>query len=205
MIQVEDKIISIEVFRQHFLCDISKCKGICCYEGDSGAPLEENETAILDTIYPIIRDYLPAKAQKTIEEQGTWVVDRDGDYVTPLVNNHECAYAIKDKGTYICAIEKAFSEGKLKSASDVSVLNFPKPISCHLYPIRVKKYRDFEALNYHQWDVCKCAKILGEKEGIPVYKFLKAPLIRKYGEAFYNELEKIDREVGADLAKIVLK
>ena len=181
MILVGKAVISDDIKNNFFVCDLEKCKGACCVEGDVGAPLEKSETEILDNIYPQIKDYLSREGRETIEEFGTWVSDRDGDKVTPTIGNNEaCAYAIVDeKGILKCGIEQAYLEGKT---------DFKKPISCHLYPIRVTKYDDFEALNYDRWDICDPACALGDKLGVPIYKFLEEALIRKYGKAWYQEL-----------------
>ncbi|QCX52764.1 DUF3109 family protein [Elizabethkingia sp. JS20170427COW] len=183
MIQIDDKIVSEDILEKNFVCNLSKCKGICCVEGDSGAPLDLDETEILQEIYPKIKDYLRPEGVEAIEKQGTHVVDIDGDMVTPLVNNQECAYVIFDeKGYTKCGIEKAYEDG---------VIDYQKPISCHLYPIRITKYSTFDALNYDKWDVCKDACTLGEELKVPVYKFVKKPLIRKYGDKFYEELSEV--------------
>lgn len=192
MIQIDDKLISEDLFSEKFVCDLTKCKGICCVEGDAGAPLDEEETKILEEIYPKIKPYLRPEGIKAIEEQHTHTVDIDGDLVTPLVNNAECAYVIFDENGYTkCGIEKAYEEG---------VIDYQKPISCHLYPIRIKSYSDFDAINYHEWDVCSDACALGKELNVKVYKFLKKPLIRKYGEDFYNILceaaEEWEKEFG---------
>ncbi len=185
MIQIEDKIISQDIFDKHFLCDIPKCKGSCCVEGESGAPLEDEETKVLEEIYPKIKHLLPEKSNEIIMQEGTWVVDMDGDKVTPIINGAECVYVyFEEDGTAKCAIEKAHKEG---------IIDFKKPISCHLYPIRVTKYTDFEALNYHQWPICEPARILGKEKGLPIFKFLKEPIIRKYGEEFYGHLEDVNK------------
>ena len=171
MIQIDDKLISEDIFSEEFVCNLSKCKGICCVEGDAGAPLDKNETEILERIYPKIKSYLRPEGIAAIEEQGTHVTDIDGDLVTPLVNGGECAYVIFDeKGITKCGIEKAYEDG---------VVDWQKPISCHLYPIRITEYRNFSAINYHEWDVCSDACTLGKELQVPVYKFLKTPLIRK--------------------------
>lgn len=187
MIQIDDKIISIDVFQKKYICDLSKCKGECCVEGDSGAPLEDEETSILEDIYPIVEPYLNEKSRDEIAKQGKWVIDQDGDKVTPIINGRECVYSYQEPdGTWKCAIEKAYYEGKI---------SFKKPISCHLYPIRVTHYKTFDALNFHEWFVCKPALELGSKIGTPVYKFLKEPIIRKFGENFYKEMEEVAPEV----------
>lgn len=186
MIQIDDKLISEDLFSEKFVCDLTKCKGICCVEGDAGAPLDEDETKILEEIYPKIKPYLRPEGIKAIEEQHTHTVDIDGDLVTPLVNNAECAYVIFDENGYTkCGIEKAYEEG---------VIDYQKPISCHLYPIRIKSYSDFDAINYHEWNVCSDACTLGKELNVKVYKFLKKPLIRKYGEEFYTILSEAAEE-----------
>jgi len=183
MIQIEDKIISRDIFEQHFCCDLSKCEGFCCVEGQSGAPLEDKETAILEEILPVIQPFLQEKALKVIEEKGVWETDTDGEKVTPLIDKDaECVYAYFENNICKCAIEKAYNLG---------LIDFPKPVSCHLYPIRITKYSDFEALNYHNWHVCKPARDLGYKSKIPVFRFLKKAIIRKYGERFYEEMEEL--------------
>ena len=186
MIQIDDKLISEDLFSEEFVCNLAKCKGICCVEGDAGAPLDEEETHILDEIYPKIKPYLRPEGIQAIEEQGTYTLDFEGDLVTPLVNNAECAYVIFDeKGYTKCAIEKAYEDG---------VIDWQKPISCHLYPIRITEYSNFSAINYHEWDICSDACTLGKELGVKVYQFLKKPLIRKYGEDFYQTLSEAAEE-----------
>ena len=139
MIQIEDKIISQEIFDQQFVCDLNACKGACCVEGDSGAPLLKNEAKELEKSYSIIRKYLSADGKEAIKKQGFSVIDSDNDLTTPLVNNRECAYVFNDSGVTKCAIEKAYLEDEI---------NFKKPISCHLYPIRITEYKEFDSVNY---------------------------------------------------------
>ena len=179
MIQVEDKIISLDVFEKHFVCDLNACKGACCVEGDSGAPLLKEEEKILDEIYEKVKPYMRKKGITEIENQGVAVYDTDGDLTTPLVNNCECAFVTFENGITKCTIEKAYLDGNTE---------FKKPISCHLFPIRIKEYRDFDAVNYEEIKICKPACECGSKLEVPVYAFLKEPLIRKYGEAWYKEL-----------------
>ena len=181
MIQVDDKIISLDVFEKHFVCDLNACKGACCVEGDSGAPLLKGEEKILDDIYEKVKPYMRAEGITEIENQGVAVYDADGDLTTPLVNNKECAFVIDEKGISKCSIEKAYYAGEV---------DFKKPISCHLFPIRIKEYRDFDAVNYEEIKICKPACKCGSELEVPVYAFLKEPLIRKYGEAWYNKLLK---------------
>lgn len=180
MIQIDDAIVALDIIEENFLCDLSTCKGECCIEGESGAPLENEEVEIIEKIVPLIWNDLSPKAQQIIETQGVAYKDRDGDMVTSIVNGKDCVFTYYDeKGICKCAIEKAYKEGKT---------DFYKPISCHLYPIRLEKYREFTAVNYHRWRVCKMAVLLGDKEGLKVYQFLKEPLIRKFGDAWYKEL-----------------
>ena len=181
MIQIDDTIISLDVFKEKFLCNLDACKGECCIEGDAGAPLEESEVDQLKKVLPVIWKDLSPEAQAVIEKQGVCYKDVDGDLVTSIVNGKDCVFTCYDeKGCCYCAIEKAYRDGKV---------DFYKPVSCHLYPIRVQNYSEFRAVNYHRWSVCKAAVLLGEKEDVPVYKFLKEPLIRKFGEEWYTELE----------------
>ncbi|KQM45920.1 DUF3109 family protein [Chryseobacterium sp. Leaf201] len=179
MIQIDDKLISEEIFSEEFVCNLTKCKGACCVEGDVGAPLDKDELVILDNIFDKIKPYLTQDGIKALEEQGTWTTDpTDGMYVTPMVEDAECAYVTFDeKGITKCGIEKAYEDG---------AIDWQKPISCHLYPIRVTEYSSFTALNYHEWSVCNDACTLGRELQVPVYKFLKTPLIRKYGVDFYD-------------------
>ena len=187
MIEIEDKVLSRELFEKKFVCDLTACKGACCVEGSSGAPLEEEEIHLLEKIYEDVKPFLTKKGIKAIEKQGQWVIDADGDYTTPLVaEEKECAYTIFENGMAFCGIEKAYKAG---------VIDYRKPISCHLYPIRTRKYAKFEALNYDVWHLCKPACACGEKLQVPVYKFLKEALIRKYGEAFYEMVEAAAVEV----------
>lgn len=194
MIQIEDKLISEDIFSEEFVCNLSKCKGACCVEGDIGAPLDKEETAILESIYHKVKPYLTEEGKKAIEEQGTWVIDpNDGDFVTPMVEDKECVYVTYDeKGITKCAIEKAYEEG---------AVDWQKPISCHLYPIRIQKYSTFDAINYHEWQICSDACALGKELQVPVYQFLKTPLIRKYGEDFYKILSEAAEEWKKEFGK----
>ncbi|MBE9469497.1 MAG: DUF3109 family protein [Bacteroidetes bacterium] len=180
MLQIEKTIVSLNLIEKKFVCDLQACKGACCVVGDSGAPLEEEELEIFDNIFSTVEPYLSEEGKKTIDEQGCYTVDDDNDYVTPLINNRECAYTIFEDGIAKCAIEKAFFDKKI---------SFRKPISCHLYPVRIKKYKEFDAVNYETNKLCVDAVKLGNKLGVPVYEFLKEPLTKKYGEEWYKELE----------------
>ena len=181
MIQIEDKIISLDVLQKQFVCDLSACRGACCVEGDSGAPLEDHEKEIIEKDIEMIKSHMTDQGIKEIDTKGVAVYDDDGDLTTPLVNNRECAFSIYEDGILKCAIEKTFLDGKT---------NFKKPMSCHLFPIRIKSYKDFDAINYERLDICNSARKCGEKLKVPVYIFLKESLIRKYGEAWYQELVK---------------
>ncbi|HIE15869.1 MAG TPA: DUF3109 family protein, partial [Bacteroidales bacterium] len=176
MFQIDDKLISEQLFEKNFVCNLNECKGACCVEGDSGAPLEDNEIATLKEIYPIIEKYLTNTAKKVIKKHGVYRIDNDGDMVTPLIKNRECVYAYKENNILKCAIEEAFLKNEI---------TFRKPISCYLFPIRVKHYKDFTAINYEEEKICKPALILGKKLGIPVFRFLKEPIIIRFGETFY--------------------
>ena len=186
MFQIDDTLVSLDVVERCFLCDLSHCKGQCCVEGDSGAPLEEEELPKLQAVLPLIWDDLSPAAQAIIQKQGVAYIDEEGDLVTSIVHGKDCVFTCYDAdGVCKCAIEKAYREGK----SD-----FYKPISCHLYPIRITQYRDFKAVNYHRCAVCKAAELLGEREKLPVYRFLKEPLIRKFGQEWYEALDECAQE-----------
>lgn len=184
MIEIGKTLVSEELFKRKFVCDLNACKGACCVEGDSGAPLEKEEMQFLDADYEKIKPFMRAEGIAAVEAQGKYVVDPyDGDDVTPLVNNRECAYvSFNEQGMALCAIEQAHAAGKTQ---------FKKPISCHLYPVRTKKYRSFEAVNYDEWDICAPACACGAKLDVPVFKFTKDALIRKYGHDWYDELGEV--------------
>jgi len=180
MIVYEDYIISDELVKEKFCCDLKKCKGACCVLGDAGAPLLESELSILDDIYEDIKAFLPEDSKQIIEKQGKYAIDFQGEYVTPLVDSKHCAYVFIDEQNIArCAIEKAFLQGKI---------DFRKPISCYLYPIRISKFNDYDAINYHQWDICKDARRLGKKMNISVCEFLKEPITEKFGSEMYEML-----------------
>lgn len=183
MFQLGKTIVSEEVLEKDFICNLSACKGGCCIAGDAGAPLEEDETKILEEIYPKVKPYLRKKGIEAIEAQGTSVIGEDGEFETPLINGADCAYVTFDnKGTALCGIEEAYNQG------DIS---WKKPVSCHLYPVRVQDYSEFSAVNYHEWYICDDACALGKELQVPIYKFVKEALIRKFGEDWYSELEKV--------------
>ena len=186
MIQIDDTLVSLDLIERSFLCDLSHCKGQCCVEGDSGAPLEPGEEEELKRVLPEIWNDLLPEARTVIQSQGVAYTDSDGDRVTSIVGDQNCVFTCYDTdGVCKCAIEKAYREGRV---------SFYKPISCHLYPVRITQYKTFQAVNYHRWDVCKAAELLGKKEQVPVYQFLKEPLIRKFGQAWYDALDECAQE-----------
>ncbi len=183
MVIIQDKLISDDVFEKQFVCNLKACKGACCWEGDFGAPLEEEELKILEKIYETLQPFLNEAGRKAIEEKGKHRYYKIPDeYGTTLLENGACAYMTFDRGKAKCSIEAAYEAG---------MTNFRKPISCHLYPIRVEKNENtgFEALNYDEWEICTAACTLGKKAQVPVYQFLKEAIIRKYGVAFFEEME----------------
>ncbi|MBP3355769.1 MAG: DUF3109 family protein [Rikenellaceae bacterium] len=182
MFQIDDKIISREILTEPFCCDLGRCKGICCVEGNAGAPLELEEADTLEAEWEHYKPYMTPEGVRAVERQGFVVVDCDGDYTTPLVEEAECAFSYRENGITLCAIEKAWAEGRTP---------FRKPVSCHLYPIRVARFSNGTyGLNYHRWSVCRDAVACGRRLGIPVYQALREPLIRRFGEEFYRALEQ---------------
>ena len=182
MIAIDKTLISDELGSICFACDLSACKGQCCVDGDAGAPLDEEEISILEDCYDEVKPYMTLEGIEQVELSGVFDYDMFGNYVTPLVNGRECAFVYHENGIAFCAIEKACKEGKI---------SFLKPVSCHLYPVRISKYDDFEAVNYNEWHICKPALLNGKENDIPLYVFLKDSLIRKYGENWYNELKLV--------------
>ncbi len=185
MIILGQTLLSDELYDEQFVCDLARCGGGCCVEGDAGAPLLEEETFILAEIAGRVVPFMISDGVDTVNKTGYWVTDDDGELTTPLVEGRQCAYVFFDENNVArCAIEKAFEEG---------LTDFRKPISCHLYPIRITSYPDYEALNYHRWPLCDCARVKGQKLRVRVYRFLKDSLIRKYGAEWYEELEEYIR------------
>lgn len=183
MFQIGKTIISEEIIENDFVCNLNACKGACCIDGDAGAPLEDEETQILVNIYADVKPFLRTEGLKAIEEQGAFLKGEDGEWETPLVNGSECAYVvISEKGITKCGLEEAYNQG---------VTKWRKPVSCHLYPVRVKEYTELTAVNYHKWEICDPACSLGEELQVPIYKFVKEALIRKFGKSWYSELEKV--------------
>ena len=179
MLRIDDIIFSFDLLEKKFQCDLPLCLGNCCRYGDSGAPLSNEEKHILDEILEKVKPFLRPEGIAAIEEQGTSMLDSDNDLVTPLIHNEECAYTVLSENIYMCGIEKAWSAGHI---------SFQKPLSCHLFPARVKYYSDFIAVNYTELDMCAPAREKGIADGIYVYEFLKAPLIRAFGKKVYNEI-----------------
>ena len=189
MIQVGDVLLSSDCLTEKFCCDLEACRGECCIEGDAGAPVTLDEVAQLEEALPEVWADLSASAQHVIDRQGVAYTDADGDLVTSIVNGKDCVFTCYDaSGCCYCAIEKAYRAGRI---------SFYKPASCHLYPIRVKRIGNLVGLNYHRWEVCKAAVWKGEQENIPVYRFLKEPLVRRFGAAWYEELETVVSELKA--------
>ena len=193
MIQIDDKIVSSELLTERFCCDLSHCKGIFCVEGNAGAPLEIDEVEVLEHEWEAYRPYMKPEGIEAVERQGFMVLDEDGDLTTPLIGEAECAYSFEENGVTMCAIERAWREGRTP---------FRKPISCHLYPIRlITLSNGTVGLNYHRWDVCDSARRLGRKLGTPVYRVLREPIVRRFGEPFFAALEEAERylsETGPD-------
>lgn len=204
MIAIDNILVSEELLDTKFVCDLSACKGGCCVEGDSGAPLEKGEEAILKKIFDKVKPYLTPEGITTIETKGFSIVDEDGDDTIPLVEDGStertaaygrgkkkyCSFVhFEQNGVAKCSIEKVYKEG---------LIDFKKPISCHLYPIRITKLNDCDALNFNAWSVCKPARTCGTQLNVQVFRFLKEPLIRKYGESWYNALEMVDEHLPKD-------
>ena len=185
MLAIQKTLVSLDLLERHFVCDLNACKGVCCVKGDAGAPLTDEEINLLEDIIDDILPYLDDEGKAMIAQKGVFEIDVDGDRGTALLENGRCAFSLVDEnGMVSCGIEKA------EKAGDI---NFKKPISCHLYPVRVTEYEEYDAVNYNKWDICKPACDCGANLNVPLYKFLKDALIRKYGNAWYEELEMIDQ------------
>jgi hypothetical protein len=190
LVEIQDKIVSTQIFERQFVCDLTACKGACCIEGNGGAPVTKEEVDIIEASLDKVLPYMRPEGIAAIEAQGVVYEDEDFEPATTLVNGKECAFVYFDQtNTAKCAIEKAHREGQI---------DFIKPISCHLYPIRTKQFNEYTALNYEIWDICEPACACGEKLDVPVYKFLKEPLIRAFGPNFYKELEIVSRELDTE-------
>jgi hypothetical protein len=179
MIAIQNTLLSDDMATVKFCCDLPKCLGACCVEGDAGAPLNEEEISQIDDYIEEIKPYMLPEGIEVVENLGVFDYDMEGNLVTPLFNDRECVFVYFENGITRCAIETAYSEGKIP---------FQKPVSCHLYPVRLTPYKDFEAVNFHYWYICKPALEKGKAEGLPLYVFLKEALTRKYGKEWYDEL-----------------
>lgn len=181
MLEIQDTLVSLDLAERYFCCDLDICKGQCCLDGDAGAPLEPGEAEKIKKILPIIWDDLLPAARREIEENGVSYTDIEGDEVTALIDGGLCAFAtVAPDGSWRCAIENAYRDGRI---------DFMKPVSCHLYPVRLKKYDGFTAVNLHRWRICKSAEVLGRAKGIRAYQFLEGPLRRRFGDQWYEELK----------------
>ena len=187
MLKIGDTLVSLDVVEKYFCCDLDACKGACCIEGDAGAPLSEVEDHKLKELAPKIKPFLSEKGLEVMEREGQSYIDQEGDRVTQLIENASCIYTCFEKGGLcLCALEKARREQ--------GVAELFKPISCSLYPVRVKEYDGFTAVNFHKWKICKSAEVAGRKKGIRAYEFLKEPLTRRFGEEWYEELREAAEE-----------
>jgi hypothetical protein len=190
MFQLGKTIISEEILEKEFVCNLSACKGACCVDGDAGAPLEEEELEQLRHSFPVLKGYLRKEGLQAIQEQGLYTTNELGEHETPLIEGKDCAYVIyDDKNLALCAIEEAYNQGEVE---------FKKPISCHLYPVRIRQYSEFAAINYHQWEICDDACQLGQELSVPIYVFVKQALIRKFGEDWYKELEEVAKKMSSN-------
>jgi hypothetical protein len=196
MIVIDNKLISNEIVDEQFVCDLNKCKGGCCVDGDAGAPLNKDELQEINNVYDAVLPYLDEENKMELERQGKYVYDKEFGWVTPTISSKICVYGITDnKGIVKCGIEQAYNDGKVK---------WKKPISCHLYPIRIKQSRDkkVDYVNYEpREDLCSAACTLGEKLKVPVYVFLKDALTRKYGAEFYEALEATAKHLESNSKK----
>lgn len=182
MFLIQNTLVSLDVLEKEFCCNLDTCHGCCCIEGDAGAPITDEEEQQLTEALPILKKDMTKEAQAVVEQQGVSYLDESGEKVTSIVNNKDCVFARVDKsGWCYCLIEKAYKAGKI---------GFNKPISCHLYPIRLTHLNNgLTGVEYHRWDICHSARLLGKKLHIPIYQFLKEPLIRRFGQDWYDELE----------------
>ena len=194
LVEISDKVVTTQLFDKKFVCDLSACKGACCIEGDAGAPLTFEEIDIMEQDLDEYKPYMTKEGISAVEQNGVFSIDSDNEPGTTLLQDGACAFVYFDENKVTkCAIEKAYLEGKTK---------WKKPISCHLYPIRVKQFDQLTAINYDHWSICSPACTLGESLAVPVYHFLKEPIIRAFGEDFYNELEIVAKELkDGDISK----
>ena len=180
MFHIANTIVSLDVLEKEFCCDLESCKGCCCIEGDAGAPVTDEEEKHLQDLLPLLLPEMRKEAREVVEKQGLTYLDPTGDKVTQIVDGKDCVFARTDyNGWCYCVIERLYNTGKI---------DFRKPLSCHLYPIRLTEHPSFTAVEYHRWDICHSARQCGKKLHLPIYRFLKEPLIRRFGEEWYNEL-----------------
>lgn len=192
MLQIGETLVSLDLIERYFQCDLGDCLGECCVEGDAGAPLTEEEAERLESLWPRIKDELTPAAVRVLEEQGASYRDQEGDLVTSIVDGRDCVFTCyAPGGVCLCALEKLRRKELEEGKEDT---DFFKPRSCSLYPVRVKDYDGFSAVNFHRWKICKGAEVLGRRNGIRAYQFLKEPLINRFGEGWYRELEITARE-----------
>ncbi|MDR2385459.1 MAG: DUF3109 family protein [Tannerella sp.] len=186
MIEIGDTVLSLDLIERYFCCNLRKCRGACCIEGESGAPLTRQEFDYLQKMLPLLWGDLSPEAKEVINKQGIAYIDRENDVVTSIINGNDCVFACHDENDICrCAVEKAYNEGRI---------DFRKPVSCHLYPVRVTQYRNYKAVNYHCWKICRAAEILGEQKQIFLYQFLKEAFIRAFGEEWYHALDACAKE-----------
>ena len=184
MFLIQNTLVSLDVLEKEFCCDLDTCRGCCCIEGDAGCPVTDEELQKIEQLLPDLLPQMTKEARAVVEQQGLSYLDPSGEQVLSIVNGKDCIFARTDhNGWCYCLIEK------FNHQSPITNHPFPKPISCHLYPIRLTKVGEYTGLEYHRWDICHCARQLGKKQHIPLYRFLKEPLIRRFGEDWYNELE----------------
>lgn len=180
ILQVGDVLISSDLLTEHFCCDLEKCKGICCVEGDAGAPVTLDEIGEIESCLDIVWPEMSASAQAVVDKQGVAYTDREGDLVTSIVGGKDCVFTCHEDGCCLCTLENAYRAGKT---------SFCKPISCSLYPIREKRFNGgLVGLNYNRWEVCRDAVKKGRELQLPLYQFLREPLTRRFGQAWYDEL-----------------
>lgn len=186
MLQIKDTLVSLDLVERYFVCDLDQCLGECCVEGDAGAPLAPGEREKIEAVLPEVEGDLLPRALQAIREEGSAYVDPDGDLVTQIVDGRDCVYTCyAPGGKCLCALEKAYREGRIPDV---------KPISCRLYPVRLKEYDGFTAVNFHRCKICRSAEINGRKLGVRAYEFLKGPLTARFGEEWYEELDRTAKE-----------
>ena len=181
MLQIKDTLVSLDLAERFFCCNLEKCQGVCCLDGDAGAPVTEEEVKHIEKVLPLVRERMFPASVRAVDEGGLSYLDPEGDLVLQLQDSGACVFAVlDDKGCWSCLLEQAYNEG---------LSDFRKPASCHLYPVRVKKYPTFTAVNYHRWKICRCAEALGREKGLRAYKFLEKPLRNYFGDEWFDELQ----------------